>query len=828
MKALLSVSLSVLLLSASILAQEPLEQIAQPAAQYRGFWVDTFNTPLNNHNDVLAVVSHTKLAHCNAIFMQVRRRGDSWYRNSLEPLADRTPIEAGFDPLADLIAEAHAQGIEVHAFVIIGAIWNGNPTGATPRPPESPQHVFNQHGFNQTTGKLYEGRDNWLTRSLLTNDGNITFDGHRFGNDFWLDLGHPDAAQYSFDVLLHLVRNYDLDGLHLDRIRYPEVAATLNGGANIGYNAVSVARFQTRYGIAEGAPPPASNDARWQQWRREQVTSFVRRVYLNAIALKPRLKVSAALIAFGGGPTTEAGWLSAEAYWRVFQDWRAWTEEGILDLAIPMNYKREHTASQVPLLDTWAEWTKNHAYDRMTLHGLGVYLNSIEGTLRQIRKAAAPSGQGRRSDGVVFFSFAVTNEAVTANPLSIPPNQDTPRRAFAEFAAGLTTGKSVDGMRPYEDQMANPVAVFAQPAPVPALPWKVQPQTGHLMGVISNGAITPNPPHDSASVTITRVADGTAPTKGRWQVRTQTDGNGFYGAVDLAPGRYVVNVTPVNGRLYWGPSVVEVTPGAVAQLNLITQQPQPPTFAPAVVAVSAASFHDSAVAAESVVACFGEALSDATVSASQLPLPNVLNGVRVRLLDLPGGSVEAPLFFVSPSQVNFLVPPQVNASNPHFGLVRFQVIRNSSVVAQGILNLDRVAPGLFAANANGAGVAAALALRVRADGSQSLEPVAQFDATQQRFVPRALETGTADEQFFLILFGTGLRGHTGLSNVQARLGGQAVEVLFAGAQGDLAGLDQINLRVPRAVLQALAGRGAVDVLLTVDGRTANPVQLAIK
>jgi uncharacterized protein (TIGR03437 family) len=202
--------------------------------------------------------------------------------------------------------------------------------------------------------------------------------------------------------------------------------------------------------------------------------------------------------------------------------------------------------------------------------------------------------------------------------------------------------------------------------------------------------------------------------------------------------------------------------------------------------------------------------------------------VRVRLLDLPGGSVEAPLFFVSPSQVNFLVPPQVNASNPHFGLVRFQVIRNSSVVAQGILNLDRVAPGLFAANANGAGVAAALALRVRADGSQSLEPVAQFDATQQRFVPRALETGTADEQFFLILFGTGLRGHTGLSNVQARLGGQAVEVLFAGAQGDLAGLDQINLRVPRAVLQALAGRGAVDVLLTVDGRTANPVQLAIK
>ena len=168
-----------LLFLAATLLTPPAAAQSTPSGQYRGFWVDTFNTPLNNHNDVLAVVSNTKRANCNAIFIQARRRGDSWYRNSLEPLADRTPIEAGFDPLADLIAEAHANNIEVHAFVIIGALWNGNPSGTSPRPPESPQHVFNQHGFNQTTGKLYEGRDNWLTRSLLTNDSNITFDGHR-------------------------------------------------------------------------------------------------------------------------------------------------------------------------------------------------------------------------------------------------------------------------------------------------------------------------------------------------------------------------------------------------------------------------------------------------------------------------------------------------------------------------------------------------------------------------------------------------------------------------------------------------------------------------
>ena len=92
------------------------------------------------------------------------------------------------------------------------------------------------------------------------------------------------------------------------------------------------------------------NDPLWSQWRRDQVTNIVRRIYLNAIDRKPSLKVSTANIVFGGGPSSEAAWTSAEAYWRVYQDWRAWTQEGIIDLAIPMNYKAEPTAA---IIDTW-------------------------------------------------------------------------------------------------------------------------------------------------------------------------------------------------------------------------------------------------------------------------------------------------------------------------------------------------------------------------------------------------------------------------------------------------------------------------------------------
>src|SRR5687767_10891861 len=175
---------------------------AQQRTEVRGFWVDTFNTVLNNHADVVAVVDQAVAANSNTIFAQVRRRGDSWYLNSLEPPADRTPIQAGFDPLLDLIIEAHSRDprLEVHAFVIVNAVWGRAPNVF---PPVDPNHVFNLHGgYAPATNTIVPGPDNWLTRTLLPEGtAGITFQGHRFGNDFWIDAGHPDAASYTAGVI---------------------------------------------------------------------------------------------------------------------------------------------------------------------------------------------------------------------------------------------------------------------------------------------------------------------------------------------------------------------------------------------------------------------------------------------------------------------------------------------------------------------------------------------------------------------------------------------------------------------------------------------------
>jgi uncharacterized lipoprotein YddW (UPF0748 family) len=523
-------------------------------AEYRAFWVDTFNTSLNNHSDVVEVVNRARAANANAIFAQVRRRGDSWYLNSLEPLADRTPIEPGFDPLQDLITEAHASGIEVHAFVISCAIWNRDPRLF---PPESPNHAFNLHGgFDPASGTIIQGPDNWLTRTLLPDQGTvISFQGHRIGSDFWIDPGHPAAEAYTVDVLMHLVRNYDIDGLHLDRIRYPELSVsgqTPSTGANIGYNPTSIARFQRRYGLPQDAIP-APNDPLWAQWRRDQVSNLVRRIYLSALAIKPQLKITAALIAFGSGP---ASWASAEAYWRVYQDWRAWTEEGILDIAIPMNYKTEHTAAGRAAYDSWNEWTKNHQYNRWTMIGQGAFLNAVEGSLRQARRALAVSATGASVKGIIFYSMATSNVAVTANPFSIPPGQNTPARPFAEFAAGLTTGRSVDGTQLYEDPVDNPIPIFNAPASIPVMPWKASPTLGHVMGFARVG---PSTPLDTASVFIENASTGAIRA-------TRTDGGGFFGAVDLAPGQYRAYVEFEEGRLF--SPVFTVSPGAVTRVDI--------------------------------------------------------------------------------------------------------------------------------------------------------------------------------------------------------------------------------------------------------------------
>ncbi|MGA1369231.1 MAG: choice-of-anchor V domain-containing protein, partial [Blastocatellia bacterium] len=170
--------------------------------------------------------------------------------------------------------------------------------------------------------------------------------------------------------------------------------------------------------------------------------------------------------------------------------------------------------------------------------------------------------------------------------------------------------------------------------------------------------------------------------------------------------------------------------------------------------VSAASFGPSnTLASEMIGSIFSVGLAAGVLTATPgQPLPTQLGGTSVEVQDSTGQVTTAPLFFVADSQVNFLVP-----SNTASGTATVRVRRENTVVAAGAVNVERFSPGLFAANGDGQGIAAAQI--VRATGGQiRYETVVRFNSQTSRFEGEPIDLGSEQDQLFLVLYGTGIRG----------------------------------------------------------------------
>ena len=212
------------------------------------------------------------------------------------------------------------------------------------------------------------------------------------------------------------------------------------------------------------------------------------------------------------------------------------------------------------------------------------------------------------------------------------------------------------------------------------------------------------------------------------------------------------------------------------------------------------------LAPEAIASAFGANLATVTQSAATLPLPTTLGGTSVLVTDANGIARSADLFYVSPTQVNYQVPPGVA-----IGTASVTVSVNGDPVAFGKATLAAVAPGLFTVNGTGQGAAAAVAYTLHADGTSSTAPTTQ-----------PIDLGLATDQVTLELFGTGIRGHA--TPVTCKIGAATVPVAYAGPQNAYVGLDQVNVTLP----QSLRGAGSVTVLLTVDGQNANAVTVTFK
>ncbi len=236
--------------------------------------------------------------------------------------------------------------------------------------------------------------------------------------------------------------------------------------------------------------------------------------------------------------------------------------------------------------------------------------------------------------------------------------------------------------------------------------------------------------------------------------------------------------------------------------------------------VSAASYTKAApVAIESIVSAFGINLTTSTKAAETSPLPTTLADVSVKVKDSLNHELLAPLFYVSPTQINYLVPAGLSP-----GLATITILNKNEITGMGTITLARIAPGLFSANASGQGVAAAQLQRRSSNGTDSFESVAYFDDTQKLYFPRPLDLSNPKDEYFLLLYGTGIRLRDPAAAVTAQIGNTIVEVLYAGEQKEFFGLDQVNLHLT----PNLIGQGQVELNLKIEGRSTNSVVITFK
>ena len=244
-------------------------------------------------------------------------------------------------------------------------------------------------------------------------------------------------------------------------------------------------------------------------------------------------------------------------------------------------------------------------------------------------------------------------------------------------------------------------------------------------------------------------------------------------------------------------------------------------------AVSATNYY-SMLAPDSIIALFGLDLANSTQIADSKPLPANLSGTEVQLTDYAGQKARAPLFYVSPTQINFKVPQRIQYVDDPVLIVgksvTVEVYRNGELVANGFAPYRRVAPGLFTMNSDLLGPPAGTIYRVKADGSARYEPISEYDPVKQRFVAKPISFGDETDQVYLLLFCSGVRGRKQLSSVTVKIGSTTLQPIYAGSQGDFEGLDQVNVLLPRT----LQGSGEVRLVLTAEGLDANQVRIMIQ
>lgn len=406
---------------------------------------------------------------------------------------------------------------------------------------------------------------------------------------------------------------------------------------------------------------------------------------------------------------------------------------------------------------------------------------------------------------------------------STSPNKvwrvDAAERIYS-FAGDGTIGYSGDGGPAVEAQIDRPSGIFAD-----ALGNVFIAGSSRLRKVAADGTI-------STAVQITGTLSSAVIEPNGYFLITNSNNSRFdIAASDGTVTRYTNKFYdfagdggPLDEAKFNTPIQLANAPGGrILVVDYTNERIRALTPKPVVVSeglLHAASFRGGPFAAGQIVTLFGWNLATEAKIASETPLPVSMAGSTPTFTDSAGATHELREFYAAPTQLNLYLPEGVA---PGTGTLRVENIHGYSGSAA--VEIAVVAPGLFSMSSDGAGVAAAGAVRAVAGGAQSAVTLFTYDAGQGRFVAVPVDLGPEGDEVYLTLYGTGIRGRSSLTAVKAVIGGVDVPVLYAGPQGEFVGLDQINIGpIPRSLI----GAGEVTLTLTVDGVVSNSVTIVIQ
>lgn len=392
---------------------------SEQAPEVRALWV--LRSSLTSPASITSLVRTAHEQGFNTLLVQVRGRGDAYYRSSLEPrAADLVSEPTSFDPLATVLTEAHAAGIRVHAWITLDLV------SSAVELPASHDHLVYRHpewlmvprAIAQDLATVdpfnpgYVGRIARWTRSELDQVEGL-----------YASPIQPDAAAYLEQVVADLARHYDLDGVHLDYARFPS--------PEFDYSRFAIAQFRASVRPSLGAEVRRKLDAQeaddlfaypdalpedWAAFRRARLTALVGRISDVVRAERPHALMTAAV-----APDPQ------QAFDHRLQDWRGWITTGVIDAICPMAYAQDPVAFAAQIAAARAG-----AGSHSVWAGIGAYRIPPAETIDDIQTARKFGARG-----IILFSY----DSLTGSNPPAPDYLATVSRAAFGLAAADSTPK---------------------------------------------------------------------------------------------------------------------------------------------------------------------------------------------------------------------------------------------------------------------------------------------------------------------------------------------------------------------------------------------------